>query len=187
MKLILILSLSFCSFCFGQNQLKKSEFLSKFNEYIKEETFERKSCCSFLNNEALLSQRIFVSQYYQETIEPLLDDYGEPIVGADTAIYSKIHFIVDESFAPKIKKLGWTQQNSEIGRSGMILLKSKRYIYGEIGSEFGIVDCELFDLIFNYSCHSGKIEDLYFEFDHVSPQIPKDWKVVNNKIVIVDK
>ena len=186
MKLILILSLSFCSFCFGQNQLKKSEFLSKFNEYIKEETFESKTR-SFLNKDVLIANRIFVSQYYQESIEPRLDDYGNPIVGADTAVYSKIYFSVDEQFAPKIKKLGWTQQNSEIGRSGMILLKSKRYIYGEIGSEFGIVDCELFDLIFNYSCHSGKIEDLYFEFDHVSPQSPKDWKVVNNKIVIVDK
>lgn len=186
MKIILILSLSLSTLCYGQTQLKKSEFLSKFNEYIKKETFEG-TARSFLNNNASIPNRIFESHYYQESIEPLLDDYGKPIVGEDTAIYSKIIFQLDEQCEPRIKKQGSIQQGSELGNSGMVFLKSKRYMYAVNGSELAIVDCELFDLIFSYSCHSGKIEDLYFEFDHVSPQIHRDWKVVNNKIVIVDK
>jgi hypothetical protein len=41
-------------------------------------------------------------------------------------------------------------------------------------------------LVFSYSCSSGKAEDLLFEFAHLNPQIPIDWKVVNNKMVIID-
>jgi hypothetical protein len=129
---------------------------------------------SFLGDEKSTYGRVYYkANCYFGATEALLDKDGEE-TEKDTTYYFKIYFDIDESIFPQVSK---------IGRSGYVSIKSRRYIRNGNGDR---IDCNIFGLVFSYSCWSGKIEDLEFQFDHVNPQIPVDWKIVNNKMVIID-
>lgn len=150
---------------------------SQFCSYLKENTSGGMNYIggtSCLPRDIKMLETIFSTAAYNEQSEgELLDENFEPLGTTETLIVP-INFIIDEKIKYRLIK----GENN-----GSIIVNANRYVRDENGYR---IKSQNFDLVFEYTHTAADSMDVKFELAYVQPRVPVTWKIVENKMVIVD-